>query len=217
MKRANSLSLNNAVLIFSIFLIFLLLCSVSAKATADTSQKCEVSVSKAEIKSEYGVNGKSCVDFDKNYISPRLGMFEFPGAYSEIYIEIKNTSDTSVELAKVYASQPTLDYIDLILPSFDSTKTLAPNESCGFSVIVKWNPNSAYSTNGTENGNFGFKLLYADNGNQATSDSADSTDNSSIKTGDALLRLSAFCGIILILIFIYTFSSRYIRSKNKRE
>lgn len=118
MKKINFFSLNRIALIFPILFVFLFLYSATVNAYTDTSKNYEVSVSRAEIQSEYGIVGENSILFDKNTISPKLGDFKFPGAYAQIYIEVKNTGNSPVTLADLYVEQPSLDYIELIMPEF---------------------------------------------------------------------------------------------------
>ena len=83
-------------------------------------------MSRAEIQSEYGIAGESSVLFNKNTVFPKLGDFKFPGAYAKIYIEVKNAGNSPVTLADLYVEQPSLDYIELIMPEFAMIQATIP-------------------------------------------------------------------------------------------
>lgn len=208
MKKINFFSIKRIALIFSILFVFLFLYSATVNAYTDTSKDYEVSVSRAEIQSEYGIAGESSVLFDKNTISPKLGDFKFPGAYAQIYIEVKNTGNSPVTLADLYVEQPSLDYIELIMPEFEKNEILMPNDSSGFSIIVRWRNDSSYSTENKENGNFSFKLLYI------SENDTEVIDNTSVKTGFEKFEILCLVAVILISFVIYIASSIY-KKKNK--
>ena len=203
MKKINFFSLNRIALIFPILFVFLFLYSATVNAYTDTSKNYEVSVSRAEIQSEYGIAGESSVLFDKNTVSPKLGDFKFPGAYAQIYIEVKNTENSPVTLADLYVEQPSLDYIELIMPELEKNEILMPNDSSGFSIIVRWRNDSSYSTENKENGNFSFKLLYI------SENDTEVIDNTSEK-----FEILCLAAVILISFVIYIASSIY-KKKNK--
>lgn len=186
--------------------VFLFLYSATVNAYTDTSKDYEVSVSRAEIQSEYGIVGENSILFDKNTISPKLGDFKFPGAYAQIYIEVKNTGNSPVTLADLYVEQPSLDYIELIMPELEKNEILMPNDSSGFSIIVRWRNDSSYNTENKENGNFSFKLLYTSENDK------DVINNTSVKTGFEKFEILCLAAVILISFVIYIASSIY---KNK--
>lgn len=206
MKKINFFLINRIALIFSILFVFLFLYSATVNAYTDTSKDYEVSVSRAEIQSEYGIVGENSILFDKNTISPKLGDFKFPGAYAQIYIEVKNTGNSPVTLADLYVEQPSLDYIELIMPEFEKNEILMPNDSSGFSIIVRWRNDSSYNTENKENGNFSFKLLYTSENDK------DVINNTSVKTGFEKFEILCLVAVILISFVIYIASSIY---KNK--
>lgn len=208
MKTINLFSINRIALIFSILFVFLFLYSATVNAYTGTSKNYEVSVSRAEIQSEYGIAGESSVLFDKNTVFPKLGDFKFPGAYAKIYIEVKNTGNSPVTLSDLYVEQPSLDYIELIMPEFEKNEILMPNDSSGFLVIVRWRNDSSYSTENKENGNFSFKLLYTSENDK------DVIDNTSVKTGFEKFEILCLAAVILISFVIYIASSIY-KKKNK--
>lgn len=72
MKKINFFLINRIALIFSILFVFLFLYSATVNAYTDTSKDYEVSVSRAEIQSEYGIAGENSILFDKNTISQNL-------------------------------------------------------------------------------------------------------------------------------------------------
>lgn len=197
MKTINFFSINRIALIFSILFVFLFLYSATVNAYTGTSKNYEVSVSRAEIQSEYGIAGESSVLFDKNTVSPKLGDFKFPGAYAKIYIEVKNTGNSPVTLTDLYVEQPSLDYIELIMPEFEKNEILMPNDSSGFLVIVRWHNDSSYNTENKENGNFSFKLLYT------SENDTEVIDNTSVKTGFEKFEILCLAAVILFhLLFI---------------
>lgn len=206
MKKINFFLINRIALIFSILFVFLFLYSATVNAYTDTSKNYEVSVSRAEIQSEYGIVGENSILFDKNTISPKLGDFKFPGAYAQIYIEVKNAGNSPVTLADLYVEQPSLDYIELIMPEFEKNEILMPNDSSGFSIIVRWRNDSSYNTENKENGNFSFKLLYTSENDK------DVINNTSVKTGFEKFKILCLAAVILISFVIYIASSIY---KNK--
>ena len=200
MKKINFFSLNRIALIFPILFVFLFLYSATVNAYTDTSKNYEVSVSRAEIA------GESSVLFDKNTVSQKLGDFKFLGAYAKIYIEVKNTGNSPVTLADLYVEQPSLDYIELIMPEFEKNEILMPNDSSDFSIIVRWRNDSSYNTENKENGNFSFKLLYTSENDK------DVINNTSVKTGFEKFEILCLAAVILISFVIYIASSIY---KNK--
>lgn len=208
MKKINFFSIKRIALIFSILFVFLFLYSATVNAYTDTSKNYEVSVSRAEIQSEYGIAGESSVLFDKNTVFPKLGDFKFPGAYAKIYIEVKNTGNSPVTLTDLYVEQPSLDYIELIMAEFEKNEILMPNDSSGFSIIVRWRNDSSYSTENKENGNFSFKLLYI------SENDTEVIDNTSVKTGFEKFEILCLAAVILISFVIYIASSIY-KKKNK--
>lgn len=208
MKTINFFSINRIALIFSILFVFLFLYSATVNAYTDTSKNYEVSMSRAEIQSEYGIAGESSVLFDKNTVFLKLGDFKFPGAYAKIYIEVKNAGNSPVTLTDLYVEQPSLDYIELIMPEFEKNEILMPNDSSGFLVIVRWRNDSSYSTENKENGNFSFKLLYTSENDK------DVIDNTSVKTGFEKFEILCLAAVILISFVIYIASSIY-KKKNK--
>ena len=206
MKKINFFFLNRIALIFPILFVFLFLYSATVNAYTDTSKDYEVSVSRAEIQSEYGIVGENSILFDKNTIFPKLGDFKFPGAYAQIYIEVKNAGNSPVTLADLYVEQPSLDYIELIMPEFEKNEILMPNDSSGFSIIVRWRNDSSYNTENKENGNISFKLLYTSENDK------DVINNTSVKTGFEKFEILCLAAVILISFVIYIASSIY---KNK--
>lgn len=206
MKKINFFLINRIALIFPILFVFLFLYSATVNAYTDTSKDYEVSVSRAEIQSEYGIVGENSILFDKNTVFPKLGDFKFPGAYAQIYIEVKNAGNSPVTLADLYVEQPSLDYIELIMPEFEKNEILMPNDSSGFSIIVRWCNDSSYNTENKENGNFSFKLLYTSENDK------DVINNTSVKTGFEKFKILCLAAVILISFVIYIASSIY---KNK--
>ena len=185
MKKINFFLINRIALIFPILFVFLFLYSATVNAYTDTSKNYEVSVSRAEIQSEYGIAGESSVLFNKNTVFPKLGDFKFPGAYAKIYIEVKNAGNSPVTLADLYVEQPSLDYIELIMPEFEKNEILMPNDSSGFSIIVRWRNDSSYNTENKENGNFSFKLLYTSENDK---DVINNTDRKSTRLNSSHVR-----------------------------
>lgn len=206
---------------------------------ADTSNMFGVSVVSAKVESDYGVEGESNVTFDDDRVMPNLGTFLFPGAYSNISIEIKNTGKYAVKLADLQADCISLDYIDVEIKSDD--KIIGVGDTAKVIVTVTWNRNSEYSTESTESGEFSFKICYTQNeesystevttvaveptsngqiatsatdsvqspSNAATVDTVSNNSADSVKTG-----LCEF-GIIAVLA-VCAFGVLYFKYRNKR-
>ena len=98
------------------------------------------------------------------------------------------------------------DYIELIMPELEKNEILMPNDSSGFSIIVRWRNDSSYNTENKENGNFSFKLLYTSENDK------DVINNTSVKTGFEKFEILCLAAVILISFVIYIASSIY---KNK--
>ena len=103
---------------FSVIMI-LLTFGFKADAATDTSDMFRVSVVGARVESEYGVSGESSVSFDGDTIIPSLGTFNFPGAYSRISVDIKNTGTLPVKLSNLYVDGISLDYMGVLIDSDD--------------------------------------------------------------------------------------------------
>lgn len=142
---------------FSVIMI-LLTFGFKADAATDTSDMFGVSVVGARVESEYGVSGESSVSFDGDMIIPSLGTFNFPGAYSRISVDIKNTGTLPVKLSNLYVDGISLDYMGVLIDSDD--RIIETGKIGRVYVTVVWNSDSRYITNGTETGEFSLRICY---------------------------------------------------------
>ena len=163
-----------------------------------------VEIMDAKIKSTAGINGECTVSFDKDTVTPCLGVFSMPGAYAEIELTIKNTGSLNASLIHVDAPFCSLEDFSVTIADDLKGELLQTGEACTLTVIVAWNKDSGRSFEKPTQGDYTFRLLYISdeamttlpgyNNNDAkssvrsvsTPDSSESKENgNSVQTGEA--------------------------------